>query len=56
MQYTVHPVECQPQWPEQPEPIRYPWAESLLGVACAAIAIYLVATGLNSAYLLAVGS
>lgn len=53
--YTVNPVECQPQWPEKPAPIRYPWGDSMLSVAVIALAAYIIITGFYAGYLLAEG-
>lgn len=51
--YSVSPVDCQPQWPQKPEPIVHPWRECLLATGALCLAVYVVGTGLYAAYLLA---
>ena len=47
-QYTVTPVRHQPQWPEEPLPISYPWGKGMLAVAVLA---FWFAVGVDLGYI-----
>jgi hypothetical protein len=50
--YQVTPVRHQPEWPEEPEPIVYPWGKGLLAYATLAFCFVLVVDVAYAAWLL----
>jgi hypothetical protein len=50
--YTVTPPMHQPQWPEEPQPISYPWGKGLLAAATVAFCFILAVDVAYAAWLL----